>query len=261
MRKKIVQIKILQSKKQNKILCAVGKEQYIYMSQITIEECKRRVNAFLDAHLDDYTEREIKYIRSNSTTLLEKVKDPHALSILAQIYDEVGITPKRENLYPEFLGLLEENFDINRNIVEVGSGPIPLLARQISLRQKSGTITVYDPRLIIPTNKQEELVLKKEVFRKETLIPNAEMLIGFMPCDATIPIIESACLHELDFMVALCEGGSRSGYEWLETDDEWIGYIEYMAKKNIKNTTMGTLEITKLDDASPYPVIYNKRKK
>lgn len=242
-------------------MCAVRKESYIYMSQITAEECQGRVNAFLNAHLNDYTEREIKYIKNNAAVLPSGIKNPHFSSILTQIHDEVGLFTKEKSIYSDFLNLLEDHFDINRNIIEVGSGPIPTLAKKIALHQKTGTITVYDPRLIVPALKPDNLIIKREVFRKETEIQNAQMIIGFMPCDATIAIIESATLNQLDFMVALCEGGSRRGYGWLETDEEWTGYIEYLAERNMKSTAMGTLEKTKLYNDSPYPVIYNKRRK
>lgn len=231
------------------------------MPQITKEECERLVNAFVDSHIDNYTEREIKYIRRDATRLLTYTKVSHFSSLLRQIYDEVGIKTEGIDIYQPFLSLLEDNFNINRNIVEVGGGAVPSLAKQIALRQETGTITVYDPRLITPTVKPENLILKREIFKKETPIPTTQMLIGFMPCEAVIPIIESACSNNIDFMVALCEGGVRKGYGWIETDDEWIGFIEYMSKQKMKNTTMGNLEVNVIEEYSPYPVIYNKRKK
>ena len=86
------------------------------------------------------------------------------------------------------------------------------------------------------------------------------MIIGFMPCEATNTIIEVACENNLDFMIALCEGGTRPGYEWLETDDEWISHVKANAIKGLKNSDLGTLGIAFLTQYNdPYPVIYNKK--
>lgn len=231
------------------------------MLNITTSECYRRISEFLDAHIDYYTEKEINYIRKNATSLLRKSGTIYISDILRQIYTEVGLIPEQENMYDGFVNLLENNFDINRNIVEVAGGIIPCLAKRLSLRQNAGTITVYDPRVIVPTNSPSNLILKRQEFTRDTQIPTAQMIIGFMPCDATIPAIESACSNELDFMLALCEGGARRGYEWLETEDEWLGFIQYIAKKGVKNKNMGTLEVSSLEQYGyPYPVIYNKRK-
>lgn len=231
------------------------------MPNITAEECKRRVNEFLDAHSEFYTEREKTYIRNNAALIARPNKRNYGSSVLRQIYDTVGLIPDEENIYLGFVDLIESNFDIDRNIVEVAGGRIPSLATKIALRQKTGTITVYDPRVIIPTNHPQNLILKKEIFYRNTPIESAQMILGFMPCDAVIPTIESACANEIDFIVALCEGGMRRGYEWLETDDEWISYVEYIAKRGMKNKDMGTLEIASLEKYDyEYPVIYNKRK-
>ena len=231
------------------------------MLNITSEECKRRVSEFLDAHKEYYTERERAYIKNNATLLFRSEKTNYGSSVLRQVYDTLGFIPQDENIYHGFIDLIESNFNIDRNVVEVAGGIIPSLATKIALRQQTGTITVYDPRVIIPTNKPQNLILKRQTFHRDVQLPGAQMIIGFMPCDAALPIIESACLNEMDFMVALCEGGLKSGYEWLETDDEWLGYVRYLAEKGMRGKNMGTLETTDLKKYNyEYPVIYNKRK-
>lgn len=231
------------------------------MLNISADECKNKVNAFLDAHAEHYTEREINYIKNNATLIARASKKNYGSSLLRQIYDYVGLIPDTENIYLGFIDLIEENFNLDRNIVEVAGGIVPSLATKISLRQKTGTITVYDPRVIVPASKPQNLILKRQSFCRDTQIPTAQMILGFMPCDAAIPTIESACLNGLDFMVALCEGGMRKGYEWIETDEEWISYVEHLAKRKM-SPEMGTLETADLEKYDyQYPVIYNKRKK
>lgn len=231
------------------------------MPQITDEECRRLVNEFLEAHIENYTEREATYIRRNAVIINKKSINTYIGDVLRQIYDEVGIIPETSNMYSRFVNILEENFDIDRDIVEVAGGIIPTLAKKISLRQKNGTITVYDPRLIELKECPANLVIKRQMFSSHTQIPHAQMIIGFMPCDATIPIINSACLNNIDFAIALCEGGARQGYEWLETEEEWLGYVTHLARRGIERNNMGTLESASLEEyGNPYPIIYNKRR-
>ena len=229
------------------------------MPKISQEEYIRRALKFLEAHKDSYTEREYDYIKRNISWGIDK---PFISDLMRQVCDEIGKTDLSENMYEAFARMLESNFDINTDIIEIGGGIIPSLAKKIALRQKSGTITVYDPRLMTDIKHPENMILKKEMFNKDTPIGEAKMIIGFMPCDATTLLIETACAHGVDFMVALCEGGMREGYGWLEEDDEWIGFVKYCASRGIEDQNLGELREESLSEYNnPYPVIYNKRKK
>lgn len=232
------------------------------MQQISDEECMQRIEKFLAAHSDSYTEREMIYIRKMACLIKQKPLNTYLGDILRQIYDELGFIPDERNMYSGFVKLLEENFDIDRNIVEVAGGIIPTLAKKIALKQQKGTITVYDPRLIETNDYPENLVIKRQLFSSTTQIPHAQMIIGFMPCESSLDILKSACLNNIDFAIALCEGGARRNYEWLETEEEWLGYVMYVAKRGIEKSDMGILETASLAEyGNPYPVIYNKRRK
>lgn len=230
------------------------------MPNISKNEYIQRVRNFVEAHKSSYTDLEYNYLISSARWALDK---PFLMDdIIRQVFEEVGSLPKELNMYEGFLELLEENFDINTDIIEVGGGIVPSLSKKIALRQKSGTITVYDPRLMTDFNHPSNLVLKKENFKNDTPIGKAKLIIGFMPCEATNILIQSACKNKVDFMLALCEGGSRPGYEWLEYDDEWIAHMKHNAIDGMEGTNMGTLEVASLEQyGNPYPVIYNKRKK
>lgn len=229
------------------------------MPQISKEEYIRRALKFVEAHKSSYTERELEYIKKNCEWGIDR---PFVSDLLRQIYDEAGKTDIDTNIYEGFLKLLEEHFDINRDIIEVGGGINPSLAKKIALRQKSGTITVYDPRLMTDIDHPDNLILKKEKFERTTPIGNTQMIIGFMPCDAIGALIDVACQNKVDFMVALCEGGMREEYGWLEEDDEWIGFIKYIAARGIEKGNLGTLGVASMEKyQNPYPVIYNKKRK
>lgn len=231
------------------------------MSYITPDEIKSRVITFLTEHNSEYTEREIRYIERYATIILERPINHYIGDVLRQIYDEVGLLPEENNMYSGFVSLLEKNFNLDTNIVEVAGGVIPVLAKKIALKQSHGTITVYDPRLTFSSPQIPNLILKKQEFTKSTPLTNTNIIIGFMPCDATIQIIEAALANDIDFMVALCEGGPRTGYEWLETEEEWVDYIKYIAKLGLEKQKKGTLGVASLAQyGNPYPVIYSKKK-
>lgn len=229
------------------------------MPQITNEEYIRRALKFLEAHKDSYMNREYDYIQRNIRWGVER---PYTSDLLRQLYDEAGIEEEDKNMYEGFISLLQKNFSLDTHIIEIGGGIIPSLAKKIALRQKTGTVTVYDPRLITNIDHPDNLILKKEEFTKETPLGDATLIIGFMPCDATGLLVDVATKNKKDFMVALCEGGMREQYGWLEDDDEWIGFIKYCAARGIEDNALGTLgEYSMEKYNNPYPVIYNKRKK
>lgn len=232
------------------------------MSTINEEEYKKRINKFLEDHKEAYTEQERKFIKRNAEWAFRSNNGFYTSSLLRQILAETNLLEDHKNMYKGFLKKLEDHFDINRDIVEVAGGIFPSLAKMIALKQKTGTITVYDPRIVVPDKCPDNLILKKQSFNSNTQIPTAQMLIAFMPCDATMDVIESACKNNVDFMIGLCEGGSRKGYGYLETDEEWIGTVESIVSEGMEETDMGTLGIATLKEyGNPYPIIYNKRKK
>lgn len=229
------------------------------MQKNTNQELATKALDFIDKYQEHYTRWELEFLRKNIYSGLNK---PCVPDILRQISVEVGALDDENNMYKKFITLLEENYDIDTDILEIGGGVIPSLSKLISLKQQRGTITVYDPRVILNIPHQSNLTLKKEKFESDSSIDNAKIIIGFMPCDATNLIVDIACRNNLDFMVALCEGGSRKGYEWIEEDDEWVEHVKYNAHRGMEGKNMGTLATASLQEyGNPYPIIYNKRKK
>lgn len=229
------------------------------MPKITNEEYVKRALKFVEEHKDSYTPKELEFIYHNINRGLDYA---NTSDVLRQLYDEAGLHDIKYNVYEGFISLLEQNFDLNTDIIEIGGGRIPSLGKKIALRQKKGTVTVYDPRLITNIEKPSNLILKPELFDKTTAIGDAKLLIGYMPCEAAVLLVDSACKNKIDFMLALCEGGTRNEYGWLEDDHDWICFVRYCAIRGIENNSLGSLEQCYLEQYNnPYPVIYNKRKK
>lgn len=233
------------------------------MTLKTPKECEQAILDYIEKHYCDYTEHERNYIKRN-ISFAQKDKNIGTLRtpyFLRQIYDELGLIPDNENMYHGFVKLLEEKMDINRDVIEVGSGIIPTVARRVASRQKSGSITSYDPRLTVQATILPNMVIKRENFTSKTKVKPNSLLIGFMPCEATTEIIESAAANNADFMVGLCEGGSRQRFYWLEYEDEWLGFVNSYANAKFKEREDVTIETASMSDyGNPYPVIYTKHK-
>ena len=218
-----------------------------------------KVNRFLEENKHGYNDREIEYIRANWVHSLDK---KFQVDILRQMYSELGFTDEENDIYHAFIKILEENFDIDTDIIEVGGGKIPSLAKRIALKQKQGTITVYDPNLISTESPYPNMVLRKQPFTLKTPVEKDQLIIGFMPCEATERIIYNARQNGAHFLIALCEGGPHGDeFDYFESEDEWLSSMLYSARDIANKTGHGPLQMSDLKEFDdPYPVIYTKKR-
>ena len=127
--------------------------------------------------------------------------------IITQIYSELGIDAKALELYKNHFSKFKSNFSFSQNIIDIGGGRLPAFANMIAeeqLKIGKGTITVYDPKLVITKPKFDNMRLVKEKFTKDTDVSKYDLMLGIFPCEATSAIIESAIKNDKDFYVAQC---------------------------------------------------------
>lgn len=220
-----------------------------------------KVLRFVLKNTDIFTAHERKYLLDYA--LRGHYEGKMIPDLVMEVYDKLKLLEDKDNIYLGFIDLLDDNFNYrDKSIVEVGGGIIPSLADRISHNQISGKIKVYDPRLSKYEKNKEKLTLVREKFYSNTPVDNTDLLIGFMPCEATYNIIDSATRNNIDFMIALCEGGPHGDiYDYFEDEREWLNTIIYMAERGVEDNNMGTLEKVYLKEYhNPYPVIYNRRK-
>ena len=184
--------------------------------------------------------------------------------ITRQVLEELGYyknNPEKSS-YEYFINLIDKEFGLEKNIVEVAGGVVPTLGHKISLKQQKGTITIYDPRISNYYDETERFVLKKEMFKRSTKLEDKDLLVGFMPCEATQEIIENAIDNNIDFIIALCEGGPHGDeFDYFDSIEEWLHAMLCLAKRGIEDQNMGELKVLSFEKyTSPYPIIYNKRK-
>lgn len=233
--------------------------EYFTEEKCTNKRCDyQKVVDYVTSHLEDYKEIETQYLIQNYGMFEYNKFVP---DVLRQIYDEIGLLSDEDNLYLGFIKILEENFDIDSNIIEVGGGVIPSLAKHIHLKQKKGSITVYDPRLSHSIKDEPGFKLKREKFTDKTKINKANIIIGLMPCEATELIIRKAAKQKINFLIGLCEGGHQAYDDYFD-DYLFEKQMKSLATREIEKNNLGELGIASLKSYSdPYPVIYNKKVK
>ena len=220
---------------------------------------QQRILQYLSEHSELFDTYERMYI--NEYVRLGVI-DKFLPDVIRELYDKFAVIPDEDNIYLAFIELMKRHFDIeNSHIIEVGGGIFPCLGRRISLLQNKGTITVYDPRLCKDEQENSHLYLRREKFDRNTPIGDTDLMIGFMPCKGAEALVESATSNEVDFIVALCEGGPHGDiYDYFESDEEWIHSILYRAERGIEDHDMGQLQVEYFKKyQNPYPIIYNKK--
>ena len=227
--------------------------------EVTKQTLKPMIEKYLCEHQEYFTEAEKKYIMDNfSSGIFTDFSD----ALLRQIYDELNLIDDEHNIYLGFTSLIERVHGLDKNILEVGGGKIPCLGKSIALRQKSGTITVYDPSLIITDTSHKNLILKKKNFTTQLIIPKPDLIIGFTPTTATDQILEYAFATNTDFMIALSDVFDEIDY--YQEDDIWTHWQQekiYEARAKVTENNMGKLLVDTLEKYdNPYPIIYNSRK-
>lgn len=224
------------------------------------EILKLRYEKFLLKYESLYEERMINYIKEHFWDSMDEV----APDVLMQIYSEFGVL--KNNFYLEHLNKLKQKFDITGNILDVGSGVIPAFGNLVAkeqLRIGSGTITLYDPKLILVKPKYPNMKLVKKEFTLDTDVSNFDLITGVFPCAATEHIIESACKNNKNFYLAMCGCTHFKAFPLFTplTAETYQDHVINLTNNLLKKYDNGKLVIEKLDDSYElnYPILYNKK--
>ena len=132
-------------------------------------------------------------------------EDKRQCDISAQIRAYLNIDKGYNNSYIGYFNLLKKYFDLGSDVVEVGSGHFPIMSHYIDKEQikiKKGTITAYDPKLVL--SKLGNIILQKKEFAISTVIKQSSLLVGISPCNATDVIIKKAYQDETEFFISMC---------------------------------------------------------
>lgn len=248
------------------------------------EEIIKRFNLFLDKYEKKYNTYMMEYIKKN---ILLECLEPTTADVLMQVYDEIDLNEIlqeavkngeldksfKNSFYLEHLKKLQENFNINCNVLDVASGVIPAFANNIAKAQLNmgiGTVSVYDPRLVVIDAKHSNMKLYPLKFSNKTDIRKYDLLTGIFPCEATKIIIEKACQEKKNFYVAMCGCTHFSDEELASISMNFYNFcspkyyqelVINMTEKLLKEYDNGKLVVDRLDGYYDidYPILYNKK--
>lgn len=235
-----------------------AKEQLKYMKKFV---------DYLNTYGYEYTELAIEFLLESFLLPMSIESTP---DILKQIYDELDMLLPEENCYLQFAQLVGETYGWNSHILEIGGGSFPSFSKHMDefqqSRNSSGTITTYDPRLVV--NKLGNIRLHKEFFSKEMTVESYDLIVGIMPCEATSMIIKKATKEHKEFFLAMC---GCIHYEGLDvprgifgpkpiTYDEYVEKIYNLAREQEKDG----FEVIKEDAKQysfKYPIIRSQKRR
>ena len=227
------------------------------------EIINKRIKEYLEKNIDLYDKYDQFFLECLDIKTIRNYKN-NMPDLYRQVLEEIGYYDENteKSGYNAFIKILDNEFGIDKNIIEIAGGVVPTLGHRIFLKQSSGTITIYDPRLSNYYKENNRFILKKEKFKRNTDTSKADILIGFMPCVATQAILENALDNKKDFLIAMCEGGPHGDeFDFYEDADEWTEAMLCLAERGLEKNDMGELKVLYFDKYnSPYPLIYNKRK-
>lgn len=126
-------------------------------------------------------------------------------SFFNQIFVAIDALPEERNSYYQMAKKIENEYGLDRNIVEVGGGLFPALAFEIAKRQQitgKGTITVYDPNMVV-TN-LDGIKIVKDYFTENCQLEEGSLLVARKPCEASETVIRTANKYKVEFYLNLC---------------------------------------------------------
>lgn len=204
-----------------------------------------------------------KYIHLYPDYLQEEIEEKLLLGFtnnndtINQIYSYLNVVDDNINLYKEFLRILEKHFDLNCNILEVGAGTIPILAKYINDNHKCN-LTLIEPNIIFEDLLECNII--KEKFTNQTDISKYDLIIGYNPCQATENIIRNSIEQNKNFCIALCGCCFLPENYTDRTPKTWHKYLIELASQLSQNNYEITLLYFEQKYHIEHPIIIGKRK-
>lgn len=218
------------------------------MSRELFYELRYRLCEYLKLYGKYYSTNELKYIRDHFFIPFIETNHFEANTLLLQVYEEMGVSDLLPfNFYANFIKHIARDCNINNDLLEVGCGVIPSLAKSLKKKQTNGSITVMDPMIRIEN--YGDLKIIKDKFNENTDVEKYSLIYGNFPCSATEKMICSSFKNDVDLYISLC-GCAAEMYldyqDYLKDLDELLFELSYQGDRSY--------EIIKYSDLK-YPVI------
>ena len=239
-------------------------ETRLVKDDITLEQLEELFKEYVELYHDDIPEDFLEYIEGDLSFGLNCDQAP---CYVMQFYDEYNLMKDEYNLYKGFIELIKHNHpDLsNMTILDVGGGIVPSLGRRLAEEAKH-VITI--DRYMTTKNNPNNLEAISCEIENVNQLPKADMVIGFMPCEATKFIVEHAGKNNIDFLVELCgciHDEELRHYLMFDPYSEYSIRMEYAYRLNnyfkekIKEYNLGLYSEYGCSMNMPYKVLGNKR--
>lgn len=227
------------------------------------KEIRQLYNEFIEIYGPGYDPEILDYIKYCFFKCIGKTDAP---STVMQIYNELGICKEEDSIYYAHLNNIKKLFDINCNILDVGSGCLPFFGNILACEQLklgNGTITLYDPLLIYEQGKHSNMTLHRRKFTSNIDISKFDLITGLYPCEVTETILEKTCQARKNFYIAMCGCGHFDFIDFMipHSANMYQNIVIDRTKRWLEKYDNGDLCIDYMDDkyGLPFPVLYNKR--
>lgn len=217
---------------------------------------------YMEVYGQQYSDYALEYIYN---TFGNDLYSGYIQDIMLQIYAEIDLIPEERNIYKGFIDLFKTKYSLDKNILEVGGGYFPAMAKYIDGKQqqeRKGSITVYDPRLI--TNKLGNIRLVNECFTLSTNIDEFDRIIALASCGATEIIIKKANEANIDFFIGLCNCvhfPSEQLENYSENIEVWHNYLFNLARDTMSSEREFAIDYLKPTYGYECPIISSRVKK
>lgn len=215
------------------------------------EELTKRFNEFMEKYGDDYKKISYEYEQTwLGRSVIDFIKKYYVdvyyrprkgENVFFQIFSAINALPPAKNPYYQFMNMIENDYGLDKNIIEVSAGYFPSLALEIAKKQKilgKGSITVYDPMIV--TSQLEGMTIVRDRFTLSSPIPDNALIIGRNPCHATETIIRVANRENVPFCIELCNCDHSSNefklsHDFISISNMWHSYVDELVNSTLPN--------------------------
>lgn len=228
------------------------------MARLTKEQeiiVRKNFDDYMKQYGDLYPEGCREFIMSHF--LDESFEIEYYPDVMHQIYAKVGAYEYITNFYDLCIDEIKKYYSLDQHILDVGCGFYPAFAERVQRLQHDGSVTAMDYDLL--TTEHGDIKLIKSTFTEDTNLSKYNLVLGIMPCEATVPMIKNANKSDKDLFIQLC---GCTHFEFVNpfmpvTLDMWYGYLDHIVKSTLPDSR--EYDIYQPDWAE-YPIIKTMKK-
>lgn len=173
------------------------------------EEKMKQIEEFLNSHSREYGntigQSELydweMYVPLHQFILSGIERAYNTVDVYQSYYNELlswfDVFDRSEDPYAGFVDVIEKKVGSlkEKNVLEIGCGPVPSLSRIILERMRdengevNGTITAYDPDLVLREDELPGVTLVKSLFDEKTPLPTNALIVSMTPVVEAAQII------------------------------------------------------------------------